>query len=62
MRPHTKYSHMTDGELSRVAFIEARDDLSTELAWRLDRALDAILEAEDVIDEAGLQFTLVGIQ
>lgn len=58
----TKYSHMTDNELVRVAFIEAKSDMERELMKRLVGAINEIADQEEVLDQLELDFEEVPLQ
>lgn len=58
----TKYSHMTDNELVRVAFIDAKTDMERELMKRLARAINEIAEHEETIEQMELDFEEVPLQ
>ena len=58
----TKYSHMTDNELVRVAFIDAKTDMERELMKRLARAISEIAEHEETIEQMELDFEEVPLQ
>ena len=58
----TKFSHMTDIELVRLAFIEAKTDMERELMKRLARAINEIAEQEETIEQMELDFEEVPLQ
>lgn len=58
----TKYSYMTDNELVRVAFIDAKTDMERELMKRLARAINEIAEHEETIEQMELDFEEVPLQ
>ena len=47
MCTHTKYSHLTDNELIRMADAEAVTDLEKELLARFEDAVNYIEDMED---------------